>query len=101
MTKSFSDLTESVKELALRLLHGQALLAKQHQLWLAGDPKAVKNEVFSDALARWDALERVFRCTGYTGCIWGLDRSCPEDAVAVCDACVKKAEQKTGGSHYE
>ena len=90
MTKSFSDLTESAKVLVLRLQRGQTLLIRQHALWLVDDAKAAKDEVFSDALARWDALERIFRCTSYTGCIWGPGKSCSEDAPVLCDACIRR-----------
>ena len=88
MAESASKVTEPVEALLLRLRQGQTLLTRQHARWLADDAKAAKAEVFSDALARWDALERVFRCTGYTGCIWGPGKSCPEESVIRCDGCV-------------
>lgn len=91
MTASFADLSNSAKELLRRLQRGQRLLTEQRQLWLDGDPQAASDEQFSDALARWDALERVFRCTKYTACIWGPGRSCPEDAPGLCDGCVAGA----------
>lgn len=95
MTKSTLNFTETVETLVLRLRQGQTLLTRQHALWLADNPKAAKDEVFSDALARWDALERVFRCTGYTGCIWAPDKICPDGAVARCDGCVGGVQSQT------
>lgn len=89
--KLFSNLTESAKVLVLRLQHGQTTLTDQHRRWLVDDPKAAKDAVFSDALARWDALERVFRCAQPSGCIWGPDKSCSENAPVVCDACLRQS----------
>lgn len=88
MATSIADLSKSAQELLLRLKHGQGLLMEQHMLWLADDPRAASDEKFSDALARWDALERVFRCTKYIGCIWGQGRACSEDSPVLCDGCV-------------
>ena len=78
----------NTERLRTRLQVGQQWLGREYQRWLAGDPKAVTAERFSRALAGWDALERVFRCARPSGCIWAPDRSCPEDAVALCDGCV-------------
>lgn len=78
----------NIERLRTRLQLGQQWLSREHQRWLAGDPKVVTDARFSRALGGWDSLERVFRCTGYTGCIWGPDKACPEDAVGICDGCV-------------
>ena len=88
MATSIPGLSKSAQELLLRLQHGQRLLTEQRLLWLCDDPKAASDEKFSDALARWDVLERVFRCTKYTGCIWGQGRACSEDSPVLCDGCV-------------
>lgn len=81
-----------IERLRTRLQGGQQWLATEHQRWLLGDTQAATDERFSRALAGWDALERVFRCTGYTSCIWGEGKACPEDAVALCDGCVGGVE---------
>ena len=78
----------NIERLGGRLQVGQQWLARQHGRWLADDPQAATNGQFSRALAGWDALERVFRSTGYTGCIWGQGKSCPEESVVRCDGCV-------------
>ena len=78
----------NTERLRTRLQLGQQWLVREHGLWIADDPKAATDERFSRALAGWDALERVFRCTGYTGCIWEPDKICPDGAVVLCDGCV-------------
>ena len=78
----------NIERLRTRLQVGQQWLGTEHQRWLAGDPQAATDERFSRALGGWDALERVYRCARPSGCIWAPDRACPEDSVAVCDACV-------------
>ena len=79
-------------DLLVYLRAGQVWLAKQHQIWLAGDLKKASAERFHGALAEWDALERVFRCAGYTGCIWGIDKQCPRDSPVMCDGCLADTE---------
>ena len=71
-----------------RLRVGQRWLAEEHHRYLAEDSRAATDERFSTALAAWDALERVFRCSGYKGCIWGEGQRCPPVALVVCDGCV-------------
>lgn len=83
-------MTSSKLTILSRLRAGQRWLTNQHRLWLGDDSAAASDEEFSRALAAWDALERVFRCTGYTGCIWGADKHCSEDGPVVCDGCVKE-----------
>ena len=92
MTQLESSLSTSAKVLLRRLRAGQRWLTEQHRLWLADDPKAATDERFSWSLAAWDAMEQVFRCSGYTGCIWGPDGHCPDDAPVICDGCLGKAE---------
>jgi hypothetical protein len=79
---------KNIEALRTRLQVGQQWLAKEHQRRVVGDPQAATDERFSRALAGWDALERVYRCARPRGCIWGPGRSCPGDAVGVCDSCV-------------
>ena len=83
---------DSVQEILEKLRTGQTWLREQHFLFMADDPRAVSGEKFSNGLARWDALERVFRCSKYTGCIWGENQHCPEDSPVNCDACVTQPE---------
>jgi hypothetical protein len=87
----------NIKDLLARLKAGQKWLAVEHRLWITDDPQAASDAKFSAALAGWDSLERVFRCSGYAGCIWGPGGSCPEDSPVLCDGCVmgtaKPAEQ--------
>lgn len=85
--------TSTAEVLCGRLQRGQQWLREQRLLWLAGNPRVVSDERFSAALAAWDALERVFRCSGYTECIWGPGRSCPDDAPGLCDGCARLKER--------
>ena len=80
-------LPESAVLLIERLRNGSQWLAQEHSLWLSEDPIASADDKFSHALASWTELERVFRCTGYGGCIFGPDQRCPVDAPAKCDGC--------------
>ena len=88
MTTSVSNLSESVKALIIRLRRGQRWLTEEHRSWMADDSRAASDEAFSAALAGWDQIERVLRCSVYTGCIWGVNRSCPQDAPVRCGGCV-------------
>ena len=80
------DISPGAKELLDRLQRGQRWLTEQHNLWLDDDGRAVISEEFSRVLARWFELENLFRCCGYTGCIYGAEGSCPEGFV--CIGCV-------------
>ena len=80
-------LSESVNGFMGRLRKGHRWLTEQHRLWLFGDTMASDDERFSQALAQWDALERVMRCFGYQGCVWGALKRCPVDAPVICDGC--------------
>ena len=78
----------NTERLRTRLQVGQQWLAREYQRLLADDPHAATDERFSRALAGWDALEGVYRCACPSGCIWGPDKSCPEESVVRCDGCV-------------
>ena len=71
-----------------RLRAGAKWLKEQHTLWVNDDPAAATDAEFSKALAGWDAMERVFRCSGYDGCIFAPDAACLQDAPVSCDACL-------------
>lgn len=86
------------RNILVRLRKGYGWLTEQHRLWLKDDPMAVSDEVFSAALIGWDGMERIFRCSGYEGCIWGTNNLCVADAPIVCDACVGSAGQPVMGS---
>jgi len=90
MTTSASDLSTTNKEILRRLRAGQRWLTEQHRLFLANDPRAASDKNFSNAMAGWDELERVFHCSDYRGCIWGAGYRCPEDAPLVCYGCIDK-----------
>ena len=92
MMASECSLTASTSEMLRRLRVGQRWLTEQHRAYLAEDPAAASDEKFSIALAAWDQLERVFRCSGYQGCIWGEGQRCPKDAPVICDQCVDNPE---------
>ena len=70
-----------------RLRKGYGWLTEQHRLWLNSDPAAVSDEAFINALEGWISMERVLRCSGYGGCIWGQKNLCVQDAPVTCDAC--------------
>jgi len=91
MTSEF-NLSTSSKGLLRRLRAGQRWLTEEHRRWLVDDPQTASDERFIAARTGWDQLERVFRCTGYTACIWEPDGRCPADAPVICDGCLGTAE---------
>ena len=88
VTPKTDGFSETAQAILARLRNGQGWLTEQHQLYLADDPAAASDERFCIALATWEQLERVFRCTGYQGCIWGPDVRCPDDAPVNCNGCL-------------
>lgn len=76
------------KDILMRLRLGAGWLMEQHNLWKTEDSRAVTDDQFGAALMGWSELEVAFRCSGYTGCIWGKNNLCTEDAPVVCDSCI-------------
>ena len=89
---NIQDLSKSAQTLLQRLQKGQRWLEEQHRLWTIWDSQAVSDERFSEVLAEWDKLEKVFRATGYLGCIWG-ERRCSDSGPVVCDHCAVQQGQ--------
>ena len=79
------------KPMMMRLRRGAGWLLEQHRFWQKDDPQAVTDDEFAKVLEAWDQVEAVFRCSGYTGCIWGEAR-CSPDAPVVCEACKSPGE---------
>ncbi len=77
--------TNQVASMRDRLRRWQAALTNQHNLWLASDPTAITDEKFAGGLAKFDQLERVYRCAVPEGCI--NEDGCPEASPVMCDAC--------------
>jgi hypothetical protein len=74
-----------------RLQAGTRWLTASHQAWLAGKPDAASDGKFAAALAAWTEMERSLRLVfGHRGCIFCLDRRCPDDAPVVCDFCMER-----------
>jgi hypothetical protein len=82
------------REILVSLRAGQQWLTKQNEFWLAENPKSASDTRFSVALSEWDSLERVFRCSGYEGCIWGVGSSCPKESPVICDGCVSEPSKE-------
>lgn len=84
----------NIERLRARLQVGQQWLTREQQRSFLGDSQAATDERFSQALAGWDALERVYRCARPSGCIWEPGKTCSEDAVVLCDGCVGGVESQ-------
>ena len=80
-------------QIIARLQDGQKLLNQQHLAFMNEEPEAWETVRFGNALAHWENLERVLRCTPFKGCIWNPNTpACNQDSVVVCDACVRRGE---------
>ena len=90
--KSFWRLIISIPNvsdaLVSRLQKGQQWLMVEHLAWLSDAP-AADDQQFSHAFNGWVELEEKLRLDGYQDCIWGPEKSCPEDSPVLCDACVR------------
>ncbi len=90
---TFGRLGPAYQALVARLQRGQQWLTTEHVRWLAGDPAAAPDHVYSAQSACWDQLERVFRASGYGLCIWGPRHRCPDAAPARCDGCLATGQR--------
>lgn len=76
-------------DILTRLENGSRWLIEQHSFWMDGNPAAAGDERFYQMMDVWEELEKQLRDgQGFTGCIFGPDERCPEEAIINCVACV-------------
>lgn len=77
-----------ISDLLYRLRLGQRWLIEQHERFLAADPTAASDELFTKGLDKWDRLDGLLRSElDFVGCIHGDGAQCPEDSLIDCCGC--------------
>ena len=61
-------------------------LTEERRFYRTGNAFAADDITFSKKLNRWKMLQKKVRELGYTACIFGPGRTCPDTAAVLCDA---------------
>ena len=87
ITGAWQEANGSLEVTLLSLQKGSEWLRKQHAA-LYVDPKSVDLDIYTKGLDKWDSLEKTLRfAQGYTDCIFGSGKRCPEGSQPTCQTC--------------
>lgn len=87
ITGAWKETGDSLDALLDTLRKGSRWLQKQHAA-LYDAPDSVDWDIYTRGLDKWDGMEATLRqAHGYTDCIFGPSKRCPEDAQPTCAAC--------------